>query len=122
MKFFRQIMRIFLLCCIGDLISAMFPFPFPGNVIALILLFLLLVFKLVSPEQITIVADFLLKHMAFIFLPSTVSIVAYWNVLGNILWEFLLICCVTTVFTFFCTAFSVKLTLYFLYRKENKNA
>lgn len=122
MSFFRQIMRIFLLCCIGDLLSAMIPFPFPGNVIALILLFLLLVFKLITPHQINIVGDFLLKNMAVVFLPSTVSIVAYLDIFSSILWEFLLICCITTVFTFFCTAYSVKLTIYLLNRKGTKNA
>lgn len=114
-------MRIFLLCCIGDLISVMLPFPFPGNVIALILLFLLLLFKLVNPQQINIVADFLLKHMAFVFLPSTVSIISYLDILSNILWKFLLVCCLSTILTFFCTAYSVKLTLYLLNRKGHKN-
>ncbi len=122
MRFFRQIMRIFLLCCIGDLISAMLPFSFPGNVIALILLFLLLLFKAINPEQINIVADFLLKNMAFVFLPSTVSIIAYLDFFSNILWKFLLICCITTAFTFYCTAYSVKLTIYLLNRRSNKNA
>ena len=122
MRFFRQIIRIFLLCCIGDLLSAMLPFPFPGNVIALILLFLLLLFRIIRPEQINIVADFLLKHMAIVFLPSTVSIVSYLDVFSDMLWEFLLICCGTMVFTFFCTAYSVKLTIYLLNRRSTKNA
>lgn len=100
----------------------MLPFPFPGNVIALIMLFMLLLLKLIRPEQINIVADFLLKHMAIVFLPSTVSIVSYLNVFSDMLWEFLIVCCGTTVFTFFCTAYSVKLTIYFLNKRSSKNA
>ena len=124
LSFFRQIIRIFSLCLIGDVVSFMLPFPFPGSVIALILLFLLLLFKAIKPQQINIVADFLLKNMAFVFIPSTVSIVAYLDVFSNILWKFLLICCITTLFTFYCTAYSVKLAMYLLNkrRKEDVNA
>lgn len=121
MSFFRQIIRIFSLCCIGDLVSLILPFPIPGSVIALILLFLLLLFKVIRPQQINIVADFLLKNMAFVFVPSTVSIIAYLDVFSNILWKFLLICCITTVFTFYCTAYSVKLSMYLLNKRKGGN-
>jgi len=121
LSFFRQIIRIFSLCLIGDLVSLILPFPFPGSVIALILLFLLLLFKVIKPQQINIVADFLLKNMAFVFVPSTVSIIAYLDVFSNILWKFLLVCCVTTVFTFYCTAYSVKLAMYLLNKHKGGN-
>ncbi len=121
MKLFKQVIWIFLLCCMGDIVSLLLPFPFPGSVIALILLFLLLLFKALKPEQINIFSDFLLKNMALVFVPSTVSIIAYLNVFSNILWKFLLICCITTVFTFYCTAYSVKLTMYLLNKRRNKN-
>ncbi len=123
MRFFRQIMRLFMLCCVGDLISFMLPFPFPGSVIALILLFLCLVFKLIKVEQVNIISDFLLKNMSFIFLPATVSIISYVGVFQNILWQFLAICTITTVTTFLCTAYAVKLTIYLMNRRkgESKN-
>ncbi len=114
MRFFRQIIRIFLLCCIGDLLSLFLPFPFPGSVLALIFLFLCLVTKLISPEQVNIVCDFLLKNMAFVFLPSTVSIISYLDIITPVLWKFLLVCIATTVITFFCTAYSVKLTVFIM--------
>ncbi len=123
MRFFRQIMRLFMLCCMGDLISFMLPFPFPGSVIALILLFLCLVFKLIKVEQINIISDFLLKNMAFVFLPATVSIISYVTVFQSILWKFLAICIITTVITFICTAYAVKFTIYLMNKGkgENKN-
>ena len=114
MRFFRQIMRLFMLCCIGDLISAMLPFPFPGSVIALILLFLCLVLKLIKTEQINIISDFLLKNMSFVFLPATVSIISYIGVFQSIIWQFLTICIVTTLITFFATAYAVKFTMYLI--------
>ena len=116
MRLFKQVILIFSLCCIGDVVSFMLPFPFP-----LILLFLLLLFKVLKPEQISIFSDFLLKNMSLVFVPSTVSIIAYLDVFSNILWKFLFICCITTVFTFYCTAYSVKLTMYLLNKRRTKN-
>lgn len=121
MRLFTQVILIFLLCYIGDIISLMLPFPFPGSVIALILLFLLLLFKVLKPEQINLFSDFLLKHMSLVFVPSTVSIIAYLDVFSSILWKFLIVCCITTVFTFYCTAYTVKLTMYLLNKRRSKN-
>jgi holin-like protein len=121
MKLFTQVILIFLLCYIGDIISLMLPFPFPGSVLALILLFLLLLFKVLNPEQINLFSDFLLKHMSLVFVPSTVSIIAYLDVFSSILWKFLIVCCITTVFTFYCTAYTVKLTMYLLNKRRSKN-
>lgn len=102
----------------------MLPFPFPGSVIALILLFLFLVFKLIKVEQVNIVSDFLLKNMSFIFLPATVSIIAYVDVFKSIIWQFLTICILTTIITFYCTAYAVKLTIYLMkkFEEREKNA
>ncbi len=124
MRLFGQIIRLFTLCCIGDLISMLLPFPFPGSVIALILLFLLLVSGLIKTDQINPLSDFLLKNMSFVFLPSTVSIISYIDVFKNIIWQFLFICILTTVITFFATAYAVKFTVYLMnkFRKETKDA
>lgn len=124
MRFFRQIMRLFMLCCIGDLISVMLPFPFPGSVIALILLFLCLILKLIKVEQINIISDFLLKNMSFVFLPATVSIISHVGVLKSIIGPFLFICIITTLITFFCTAYAVKLTIFLMkkFGEDKENA
>ena len=124
MNLFVQIIRLFTRCCIGDVLSLMLPFPFPGSVIALILLFLLLVSGSIKTEQINTLSDFLLKNMSFVFLPSTVSIIAYIDVFKSIIWQFLFICIITTVITFFATAHAVKFTVYLMnkFRKENQDA
>lgn len=124
MNLFIQIIRLFTLCCIGDVISLILPFPFPGSVIALILLFILLVSGIIKTQQINTLSDFLLKNMSFVFLPSTVSIIAYIDVFKSIIWQFLFICIITTVITFFATAYAVKFTVYLMnkFRKETKDA
>lgn len=90
------------------------PFPFPGSVLAMIILFVLLVLGVVKARQVEPVADFLLKNMSFVFLPATVSIITYLDVFKGIVWKFLFICIVTTIITFACTAYSVRLTVYLM--------
>jgi holin-like protein len=49
----------------------------PGNVMGMILLFLLLCLGIVKPRQIQEAADLLLKHMAFFFIPMSVGLMAW---------------------------------------------
>ena len=122
MKIFRQIILIFILCLLGDFISIILPFPFPGSVIALFLLFICLISKLIKPEQIDTLSDFLLKNMALMFIPSTVSIIAYLDVFKDILWQFIFICCITTIITFFATAYAVKFTMYLMNKGKGETS
>lgn len=114
MKLLEQVLRIFLLCVLGEVIAGFLTIPFPGSVMAMILLFLCLLFRLIKIEQIDTVSDFLLKNMPLLFIPSTVSFISYLDVLQGVMFKFLFICIITTVITFFCTAYSVKLTMYII--------
>ncbi len=114
MKVLEQVLRILVICVFGEFVANMLPIPFPGSVLAMIILFLCLIFKLIKVEQIDIAADFLLKNMVLLFIPSTVSIISYVGVLEGVVFKFLFICIITTVITFFCTAYSVKLTMYIM--------
>lgn len=114
MKLLKQVLRIFIICILGEIVANMLTIPFPGSVLAMILLFLCLIFKLIKVEQIDVAADFLLKNMVLLFIPSTVSIISYVGVLEDIIFKFLFICIITTIITFICTAYSVKLTMYIM--------
>lgn len=111
----------FTVCQIGDAISRLLPFPFPGSVIAMIILFILLITKAVKEEKISSVSDFFLNNMAFFFIPPTVGIINYIDAIRNIWWQFILICCVTTVITFLATAYTVKGVMYLLSKGDKKN-
>ncbi len=98
----------FAVCVLGEAVSAVLPFPFPGSVIAMVILFVLLMLRAVKAEKIGGVADFFLDNMAFFFIPPTVGIVNYFDVIRDVWWQFLLICIVTTFLTFVATAYTVK--------------
>ncbi len=108
-------------CLLGDMVSAILPFPFPGSVIAMVLLFILLIIKAIKVDKIKKLGDFFLENMAFFFIPPTVDIINYVGVIKEVWWQFILICCITTFLTFFAVAYTVKGVMYLIKRKENKN-
>lgn len=121
MNILKKSLIFFAICLAGDIIALYLPFPFPGSILAMIILFLLLYFGLVKLNHIEPVSGFFLKNMSLVFVPATVSIVSYLDVLKSIWWQFLIICVVTTVITFGVTAYSVKLTIFLMNaRKEKK--
>lgn len=122
MNVFKKTLVLFLLCIACDIIAMFLPFPFPGSVLAMIILFVLLVSGCIKIRQTEPVGSFLLKNMSLIFVPATVSIISYIDILKDVLWQFVFICIITTVFTFACTAYSVRLTVYLMnkFKKEDK--
>lgn len=121
MKIIKQTTIIFAICFIGDIISHFLPFPFPGSVLAMIMLFLCFILRIIKVETVQEVSDFLLKNMTILFIPPTVSIIEYTHILKSVFWRFIFICLITTLICFLCTAYSVKATMYIMKRlKERK--
>ncbi|MBE7012372.1 MAG: CidA/LrgA family protein [Ruminococcaceae bacterium] len=116
-----QAALFFGICLAGDYISASLPFPFPGSVIAMVILFILLITKAVKAKKISSISTFLLDNMAFCFIPPTVAIVNYFEIIKNVWWQFILICCITTILTFFATAYTVKGVMYLMNKGGKDN-
>lgn len=110
MKLFIQFGIIFGVCWVGEGLSRLLPLP--GSVISMILLFLLLLTKLVKPAHIAEKSDFLLKNMAFFFIPAGVAIMESLGILWENLIPFLTVCFVTMVITFAATAYTVRLVIW----------
>lgn len=111
MVIITQIGIIFLICLIGQLISNILPIPFPSSVISMILLLVLLLTKILKPKAVETKIDFLLKNMAFFFIPSGVNIMANYDYIKDDILPLLFICFVSTVLTFAVTAWTVKLII-----------
>lgn len=108
MKILTQIGIVLGVCLVGEGISLLLPFPFPGSVIGMILLFLLLFFGILRPDHIAQKADFLLRNMAFFFIPAGVGILESFEALRGRLLILIGICALTTLLTFAATAFTVR--------------
>lgn len=109
MKIIIQLGGLFLLCLTCETIADFLPFAFPAGVLSMLLLFALFLLRVIQPESLQETSDFLLKNMAFFFVPAGVGIIKYYNVLASVLWQFLLICVVSTIVTFAATAYTIRL-------------
>ena len=105
MKILIQFGIIFGVCWLGEgLVSVL---PIPGSVLSMAILFLLLLTRLVRPAHVAEKSDFLLKNMAFFFIPAGVGIMESAGLLAENLIPFLFICAVSLILTFAATAWTV---------------
>ena len=111
MRIMLQLAIVFALCLLGEAIASVLPFPFPASVISMILVFLVLLQDQLKVYHIRKQTDFLLDNMAFFFIPAAVSIMDNLSYMQGKLVQIILICFISTVTTFFITAWSVQLTI-----------
>lgn len=120
MKILVQIGIVFALYWLSQGIEQVLPFPFPASVISLLLLLILLVLRVIKLEQVREKADFILGNLAFFFIPVSVSIMNYIDVIRENAVVFLVICIVSTVLTFGATAWAVQMTCRILNRRKGE--
>lgn len=100
MRVLRQVALIFLICVVCEGISSLLPFPFPGSVLSMIVLFILFALKWVKPDDVKETSGLLLSNMMLVFVPSFVSIMNYFDVLKYVAVQFLLVILISTIVTF----------------------
>lgn len=108
MKLFREAIIIFGIYLLGVLITDITGVPIPGNVIGMVILFLLLYLKVIKIEQISTISNFFLEHLAFFFIPAGVGLISSFSVIKNIWLQLLIVCFVTTAITMICTGLVVQ--------------
>lgn len=113
-----QLSTIFLICLIGNFIASILPFAFPGSIISMVLLFVLLMIKALKESSINKVGDYLLNNMAFFFVPAGVGIIEYFDLLSEIWWKFLLIILVSTFTTFAVSSLVVSFIIFISNKKK----
>ena len=74
MRILLQLSLLFLLTIIGNAVSSVLPFTFPGTLIALFLLLVLLASGIIREEQLSESASFFSRYMALFFVPAGVEI------------------------------------------------
>lgn len=117
---FSQLAVLLGVCFIGELVAQVLPIPFPAGVISMVILIVLLFSKLLKLKHIAEVGDFLLKNIAFFFIPAGVSIIEHIPIIRPVIVPFLIICIVSTFVTFAATILSVRLTSYLVAKASKK--
>ena len=80
-------------------------FPLPVNAVGVLVLFTLLCFNIVKEKHIAGMADFLLRHLVFFFVPIAVGLMEWGEALREDLGTFALALLVSTVLPLFIVAF-----------------
>jgi len=97
MKIVRGFAIILAFLALGEALSMLIGHFIPGNVIGMILLFLALWSKLIKPEWIRSVAEFLTQNMAIFFIPAFMGIVEQWGLIRINFWGWFIILTATTI-------------------------
>ena len=108
MKFFRESILILSIYFAGEIISKLLNLPVPGNIIGMILLFLLLNSKILKVEKIETLSNFFLDHLAFFFIPASVGLMTSFGALKGSILKIVILCILTTIIVLSATALNVE--------------
>lgn len=97
MKLFREALIIFGIYLVGELLSSVFRLPIPGNILGMVILFILLCTKTIKVDNISNVTNFLLDHLAFFFIPAGVGLMTSIGIIKSTWWQILIVCISTTI-------------------------
>ncbi|MBE6135929.1 MAG: CidA/LrgA family protein [Erysipelotrichaceae bacterium] len=115
MKIFKQLIIIIGITLIGNLLSyllSLIHVGFPGAIIGLILLFILLLVKVIKEDDVNLTASFFIDNMGIFFVPATIAILNHLQIISENWWRFIVIILVAFVVSFTATYYAAKLTLY----------
>lgn len=119
MKLLTQIGIIFGICWISTCIERVLPFTLPASIIGMLLLLALLA-RVIKTEHIREKSDYLLGNLPFFFIPASVSIINYADVLRENLLALVVVCAVSLIATFAATVGAVRLTCRLLERGKRR--
>ncbi|MEZ5658703.1 MAG: CidA/LrgA family protein [Burkholderiaceae bacterium] len=95
MQAIRGFSWLLLLQTLGEVLARALHLPFPGPVIGMALLFLAMAWPALRAD-VAAVAGFLLEHLALLFVPVGVGVVAHLELLAGIGWRLLIVLLVST--------------------------
>lgn len=81
-----QLFILFGTALLGQIISGLLPFPFPGTMIAALILFFLLEWKVIKLDDIEEIIHLSNKYLAFVFIPAGVAIMEYFLEFSPVVW------------------------------------
>lgn len=117
MKAVKEIMWIMGITAIGEICNQVLPFPVPAGVYGLFLMLILLCSGILHLEDVDGTGNFLLDHMALMFIPAGVGIIRYTEQIKEIGLIYLFIIIISTMIVFAVTGKLTQLVI-----KKNHNS
>jgi len=96
-KLFREALIILGIYLLGELLSKSLNLPVPGNILGMVILFILLCTKVIKVDNISTVTNFLLDHLAFFFIPAGVGLMSSIGIIKSTWWQLIVVCLSTTI-------------------------
>ncbi|MBQ0139223.1 MAG: CidA/LrgA family protein [Kurthia sp.] len=105
-KIVLQVFFLYVLSVLGGVIVNMLPLPLPGSIIGLIILLVLLHMRIVPKQFVADGAGFLLPILTLLFIPATVGVINYPELLS---WYGITLLFITVVSTIFALGMTAKI-------------
>ena len=118
LRIIGQIVVLYLLSELGKWLMSILHIKFPGSIIGLFILFILLITKIIPERWIASGAELLLSSMTLFFIPVTVGIVNYPKLIS---WQGLIIIAIIFVSTVISIILSGKTTQMVEIHQERQN-
>lgn len=97
MKMVKGVFIILLFYFLGQAVSYLIDGFIPGNIIGMILLFLSLYFKVITPDNVKDVANVFTRNMAIFFIPAGAGLLGSYGIISKFWMSILIVCSVSTV-------------------------
>ena len=110
----KQFGIIFGCLLVGELLALVPGLNIPGSILGMLVLTVLLERGVVRPESIAPVCRFLIKNMAFFFVPPGVALMLYFDIIKAQFWPIVIATVVSTVLVLVVTGW-----VHQLVRKSN---
>lgn len=115
MKYMKQLLIIFGVTCIGEILKHFINLPIPASIYGLIIMLACLVTGVVKLEHVKETAEFLVEIMPVMFIPAAVGLIDSWGQLSGILVPVLVI---TVISTFLVMAVTGKVSDFLLSKRK----
>ncbi len=108
MHIIKQMGILLALCFLCQGLERILPFPMPASVLSILLVLGLLLSRALKTRHIKDSADFFLGNLPIFFIPVSVGIIQYKDLLLATFLPFLAVCLISSFLTFACTAWAVQ--------------
>lgn len=108
MEILVQFFMIALFSFAGEFLSTTFGLPIPGSMIGLILFFTALKTEIIKLERVQTVGNWLKNNLAFFFIPATVSLMGYVDIIRDNLLAIIVTLIASTLITYYITGITSK--------------